>query len=127
MVLAGAVLVSSAAVATATPAAAAGCGRPQLKVWYDSDQFGTYLKAWFKSPAGCRTQVFSLKGQIYCGDPVKKVYDKTTSGRAPVETETKALPPKSKCKKFVATAKIVYYPDVDFTDTWTWKWGDYPA
>ena len=127
VVLAGAVLVSSAAVITATPAAAAGCGAPQLRVWYDSDQFGTYLKAWFRTRPGCTAKVFSLRGNIYCINPTKKVYEKATSGTAPVETETKTLPPKNKCKSFSANAKIIYYPDMDFSDAWTWKWGDYPA
>ncbi|MFD7405309.1 hypothetical protein ACFV7R_22105 [Streptomyces sp. NPDC059866] len=120
-------MASSATMATATPAAAAGCGNPKLKVWYDSDQYGTYLKAWFKSSDGCRTKVFNLLGQIYCTNPSKKVYEKNTSGRAPVETETKALPPKNKCKSFTAYAKIVYYPNAEFDDRWSWKWGDYPA
>ncbi|MEU9661177.1 hypothetical protein [Streptomyces chartreusis] len=127
LVVAGALLASSATMVTATPAAAAGCTAPKLKVWYDSDQFGTYLKAWFETNRGCTARVQKLWGQIYCGDPVKKVYDKSAMGRAPLETEMKTLPPKSRCKKFVAKAVINYYVGEDFDDMWTWKWGDYPA
>ncbi|MFE2579854.1 hypothetical protein [Streptomyces sp. NPDC059378] len=85
------------------------------------------MKAWFRTNPGCTARVFNLQGQIFCTNPTKKLYDHKTSGRAPVETETKALPPKNKCKSFSAFAKITYYPDSDFTDLWTWKWGDYPA
>ena len=128
IVMAGGVLASSALLTTAPPAAAAGCTAPKLKVWYDSDQFGTYLKAWFESNPGCTARVKLLRGQIYCADPTKKVYEEQVGpGRAPLETEISALPPKDKCKKFIANAKIDYYVGQDFTDTWTWKWGDYPA
>ncbi|WP_343997980.1 hypothetical protein [Streptomyces thermocarboxydovorans] len=126
--VASAVLATSATVLTAPPAAAAGgCGKPQLKIWYDSDQYGSYLKAWFRTKPGCKAKVMGLHGWIYCNKPAKKVYDKMTSGRAPVETETKTLPSKSKCKSFYAQARIIYYADTDFHDAWSWKWGDYPA
>ncbi|MFE0256099.1 hypothetical protein [Streptomyces sp. NPDC059010] len=126
--MAGAVLASSALLTAAPPAAAAGCTSPKLKVWYDSDQFGTYLKVWFESNPGCTARVKFLKGQIWCGDPVKKVYNEYVGpGRAPLETEMHTLPPKNKCKKLVAKGQIDYYVGEDFSDMWTWKWGDYPA
>ncbi|MFE6624005.1 hypothetical protein [Streptomyces sp. NPDC057740] len=123
--MAGAVLASSVVLTAAPPAAAAGCTSPKLKIWYDSDQYGSYLKAWFETNPGCTARVKFLRGQIFCD--VGKVYDKNVKGRAPIETEMKTLPPKSKCKKFVAKAVINYYVGEDFEDMWTWKYGDYPA
>ncbi|MGW1069336.1 hypothetical protein ACWD4F_33100 [Streptomyces aureus] len=114
-------------------AAAVHCGNPKLKVWYDSDQFGTYLKAWFETDRGCPRGrgVTSFWGKIHCFDPrPKMVYNDSVAGkRAPVSTIIKALPPKSQCKAFYAESTIVYSGGgrVPFKDTWRWKWGEYPA
>ncbi|MEW2269011.1 hypothetical protein GTY41_07230 [Streptomyces sp. SID685] len=111
------------------------CGNPELKVWYDSDQFGKYLKVWFQTAKGCPKgrRVDSLGGQIYCksSSGPKLVYrENVTRKKAPVETLTKTLPSKSKCKSFYAEAKIAYkIGEITpvFKDTWHWNWGNYPA
>ncbi|MFD8261383.1 hypothetical protein ACFV19_21165 [Streptomyces griseoluteus] len=113
-------------------AAAAGCSTPVLKVWYDSDQFGTYLKAWFETDRGCPKgrRVASLSGKIYCFKPKSKlVYSaNVASKKAPASTLIQALPPKNKCKTFYAESTIVYTGSGrDFKDTWRWNWGGYPA
>lgn len=129
----GATPVAAQAAPAAPSAAAVHCGNPILKVWYDSDQFGTYLKAWFETDRGCPRGrgVASLAGKIHCFKPAPKVvYSDSIAGeRAPAETVTKALPPKSKCKEFYAEATIVYQGAgrTPFKDTWRWKWGEYPA
>ncbi|MFJ8201514.1 hypothetical protein [Streptomyces sp. NPDC096152] len=124
---------AAAAPAASSSAAAIHCGNPVLKVWYDSDQFGTYLKAWFQTDRGCPRGrgVASLSGQIHCFKPHPKVVyrDNVANKKAPAQTIIKALPPKSKCKTFYAEATIVYKNAgrVPFRDTWRWNWGDYPA
>ncbi|MFF3406396.1 hypothetical protein ACFYW8_09305 [Streptomyces sp. NPDC002742] len=129
---------AAATPAQATPtapasAAAVHCGNPVLKVWYDSDQFGTYLKAWFETDRGCPRgrKVASLWGKIHCFDPrTKLVYSASVANKkAPTSTVIKALPPKSQCKAFYAESTIVYNGGgrVPFKDTWRWKWGEYPA
>lgn len=124
---------TTASAAAAPTSAAVHCGNPVLKVWYDSDQFGTYLKAWFQTDRGCPRGrgVASLAGEIHCFKPQEKlVYkDQVAGKKAPAETITKALPPKSKCKTFYAKATIVYSSAgrVPFSDSWRWNWGDYPA
>ncbi|MEU6245248.1 hypothetical protein GTW40_10330 [Streptomyces sp. SID4985] len=116
-----------------TVAVAASCGNPVLKVWYDSDQFGTYLKAWFETARGCPKgrKVASLSGKIYCFKPKSKlVYSASVAGKkAPTSTLIKALPPKNKCKTFYAESVIVYKgaSRTPFKDTWRWNWGGYPA
>ncbi|MFF8407373.1 hypothetical protein ACF06P_37800 [Streptomyces sp. NPDC015684] len=112
------------------------CGNPVLKVWYDQDQFGKYLKVWFQTARGCPKgrRVDNLGGQIYCKSPsghAKLVYrDNVMRTKAPAETITKTLPPKSKCKSFYAEAKVVYVVGSVtpvFKDSWHWNWGGYPA
>jgi hypothetical protein len=121
------------AAASAASAATVHCGNPVLKVWYDSDQYGTYLKAWFRTDTGCPKGrgVSSLVGKIYCFKPKSKlVYSSSIAGKkAPAETATKALPAKSKCKSFYAEGTIVYKGGsrVPYKDTWRWNWGEYPA
>lgn len=121
--------------AAASPAGASGatvhCGAPKLEVWYDSDQFGTYLKAYFRSdprcPRGVR-HVENLSGTIYCKPNGGRVYRERVSGGTPVETIVKALPTKSKCQSFYAEGSILYRGWTQpYKDTWQWKWGDYPA
>src|SRR4051794_30784076 len=101
--VAACLLTVGAAPVTAQAAPAAHCGRPILKVWYDSDQFGTYLKAWFETDTGCPRgrRVASLVGKIHCFKPAPKVVysDSIASERAPAETLIKELPPKNKCNE----------------------------
>ncbi|MFJ8358521.1 hypothetical protein [Streptomyces sp. NPDC093984] len=129
----GAATAPAAATPAAASAAAVHCGNPILKVWYDSDQFGTYLKAWFETDRGCPRgrEVASLAGQIHCFKPRPKVVyrDNIADKKAPASTLVKALPPKSECKTFYAEATIVYKHAgrVPFKDTWRWNWGEYPA
>ncbi|MES9521429.1 hypothetical protein [Streptomyces capoamus] len=133
---------AASAPAEASPAPASNlrisCGNPELKVWYDQDQLGKYLKVWFQTPRGCPRgrRVDNLGGQIYCKSPsghAKLVYrDNVMRTKAPAETITKALPPKSKCKSFYAEAKVVYmvldgHTTPVYKDTWHWNWGEYPA
>ncbi|MBN0046428.1 hypothetical protein JS756_20450 [Streptomyces actuosus] len=129
----GASTATAQTAPTVASAAAVHCGKPILKVWYDSDQFGTYLKAWFETDKGCPKGrgVASLSGTIHCFKPKSKVVyrDSIAGKKAPASTLIKALPPKSKCKSFYAEATIVYQyaGRVPFKDTWRWNWGDYPA
>ncbi|MGW0844433.1 hypothetical protein ACWD26_30705 [Streptomyces sp. NPDC002787] len=125
--VAGVVLVASTMFAAAPPAAAAGCTSPKLKIRYDTTRSRVHLKAWFHTNPGCKSRVLKLRGQIFCGDPVKKVYDRNTMGRAPLATQMKTLPSKKRCQRFVASVVINYYIGEDFDDRWTWKWGEYPA
>ncbi|MER6028073.1 hypothetical protein [Streptomyces sp. NPDC001851] len=138
MLTMGAASVPAEAAAAPAPGLKVSCGNPEIKVWYDSDQFGKYLKVWFQTAKGCPRgrNVDNLGGQIYCTSPsghAKLVYrDNVTRVKAPVETLTKALPPKSQCKSFYAEAKVVYrISDSHLTpvykDTWHWNWGEYPA
>jgi len=127
----GAAATPAEAASVAVSGAALHCGAPVLKVWYDSDQFGTYLKAWFRSdprcPKGAR-RVENLSGQIYCKPHAALVYRERVAGKTPVEILMKALPPKSKCKSFYAEASVLYAGwQQTWTDKWKWNWGDYPA
>lgn len=119
---------------TGAAAPKAGCGTPVLKAWYDSDQFGTYLKVWFETPKGCAkgTSVSSLSGNVNCTSGPskgKRVYQEKKSGKAPLSTLTRSLPAKSKCGSFHATAGIGYTLGGGkiWEDAWTWKWGNAPA
>lgn len=130
----GAATAPAEAAPVAASSAAIHCGNPILKAWYDSDQFGTYLKVWFQTDRGCPRGrgVANLGGQIYCKtrSGPKLVYrDSVANKKAPAETQTKALPPKSTCKSFWAEGTIIYrnVGRVPFRDTWRWNWGDYPA
>lgn len=109
------------------PAAPRGCGKPQINVWYDSDQFGTYLKVDFSRKSSCHAGVAALKATVYCQSHAGRVYDEHVGGEP--RTVTRSLPSKSKCSSFYATAKIVYYaqPSENYTDSWRWDWGNYPA
>ncbi|MEU2717852.1 hypothetical protein [Streptomyces sp. NPDC007205] len=138
MLTMGAASVPAEAAAAPAPGLKVSCGSPELKVWYDSDQFGKYLKVWFQTAKGCPRgrQVDNLGGQIYCKSPsgrAKLVYrDSVMRAKAPVETLTKALPPKNQCKSFYAEAKVVYrigdsHLTPVYKDTWHWNWGEYPA
>jgi hypothetical protein len=122
------------AAPVAAPAAAVKgtCGAPELKAWYDSDQFGTYLKVWFKTAKGCKKgrKIANFSGDIYCVTTKKRVYRvNVASKKAPYSTVIKGMPPKNKCKQFWATSTIVYSDAkrTPFKDTWRWNWGDHPA
>ncbi|NGN67389.1 hypothetical protein G5C51_26225 [Streptomyces sp. A7024] len=111
-------------------AAGATCGAPEIHAWYDSDQFGTYLKVWFSTPSGCKKggPVAALNGKVRCMKTGKIVYNETeTITTAPAETLIDALPSKRKCGSFYATAVVTYVGASEHKDTWEWKWGNYPA
>ncbi|MEU3820018.1 hypothetical protein AB0E74_10450 [Streptomyces sp. NPDC030392] len=120
----------AATAPTATAAITASCGAPKIDAWYDSDQYGSYLKVHFASPSGCgkgkRVNVFW--GKIWCKSTKKLVYSSNVAGKTPIQTALKTLPPKSKCKSFYAEASITYsIPATTFDDSWHWNWGNAPA
>ncbi|WP_018654992.1 hypothetical protein [Actinomadura flavalba] len=136
LLAAGALAVPAPAAAAPGPApvaAAATCGDPEFKVWYDSDQYGKYLKVWFQTAKGCpkSKKVGQLTGSVYCKAGKKKnkrVYYATARGNPKVETLIAALPPKSQCSKFLATGTIHYLPSAkEYKDDWAFTWGNYPA
>jgi hypothetical protein len=125
------VLLLGAAPAVAMPTntvarVSAGCGAPQINAWYDSDQFGTYLKVDFSRKSSCRARVGSIKGEVVCKTTGKRVYYESEALKN--RTLIRALPSKSKCKSFWAQGTITYVgvPD-NYQDSWQWAWGDYPA
>ncbi|MFQ3557227.1 hypothetical protein QZN11_10570 [Streptomyces gramineus] len=128
------VLPAQAEPAAVSTSAAVHCGKPVLKVWYDRDQFGTYLKVWFQTDGGCPKgrKVSNLGGKIHCFEPHAKLlyHESVVNKKAPTETITKAMPPKNKCKSFYAESTIVYKVGgarPAYKDSWRWNWGEYPA
>jgi hypothetical protein len=125
------VATSTPALASETSSARGRCGNPVIDVWYDSDQYGRYMKVDFGTAKGCPRgrKVFGLAGKIWCRSGPKKgdvVYFNRTSGKAPLSTITKSLPPKRKCGSFYAESQIRFVTQ-DYLDEWHWKWGNYPA
>ncbi|MEU4484986.1 hypothetical protein AB0H94_08835 [Streptomyces purpurascens] len=115
-----------AAPTTHVVQAAAGCGGPKINAWYDSDQFGTYLKVDFSRKAGCRARVGSIKGEVVCKTTGKRVYYESEALKN--STIVRSLPSKSKCKSFWAQGTITYVAvSGSYQDTWQWEWGNYPA
>ncbi|MDI2131351.1 hypothetical protein [Yinghuangia seranimata] len=114
--------VEAAAVASGV------CNYPSIELWYDSDQYGSYRKVWFKSTPSCpRGVLITLNATIYCTSPRGTlVYREHATGRTPLELPMRNLPAKAQCKTFhaEATQGII---DNAFLDLWTWNNGNYPA
>ncbi|MET8831614.1 hypothetical protein ABZX40_37940 [Streptomyces sp. NPDC004610] len=123
-----------AATPQAAPAAArAKCGAPEIKVWYDRDQYGSYLKAWFKTASSCprNRPVAAMVGEILCLAGPKKgklVYKINTAGKTPLATDMRTLPRKNQCSRFKAFGVLAFRGTaIEFADEWLWSHGNYPA
>lgn len=124
------VLLLAAGPAMAAPTAgvvtARGCGAPKINAWYDSDQFGTYLKVDFSRKSTCHGRVATIKGEVDCKTTHKRVYYESEVLKN--STITRSLPGKGECKSFWAQGTITYVGmTLNFQDTWQWNWGNYPA
>lgn len=119
---------STAAVATISAVARPCAADPVMKVWYDSDQTGSWANAWLEAPAKCDGKWVHLALRLYCieGTPKKKLYEKANSGSGRPFSLPWTILPKT-CTKFRAYGDLVNIVGTVHSDVWSWRYGYPPA